>query len=145
MTIYDYLGVKEEDLLKDYNIPQESIIESLSDNLLKRKAIVCFRNIENISLKLSINRGEHYLQVIEIKLKEPSELETIAYCIQKAIKYRILFVFEYDERYLVCWRSFNLTQSTENVYTTNTMECTSWIYNEYLDTAPLLMCNVTLL
>ena len=45
---------------------------------------------------------------------------------------------------MVCWRSFNLTLSTENVYTDNTIECTSWIYDEYLDTTPLLMCNISL-
>jgi len=130
MTIYEYLGIN--DTLLDISIPQETIINNISDTHLQSEANYIFNVIDDIKLRVSINRNEHYLQVIEINLNSPLNIERISYLVQKAIKYRILFVFVYDKRFLLLWRDFYLNENTDNVYTYHKMRCSEWIYEEYL-------------
>ena len=138
MKIYEFLGI--DHLLMDIPIPNEAILENVDAGSYSQ-AVVAFRNIDYISLKVSLNRDEHYLQVIEIGLNTPRDIDAIAKIIQKTIKYRILFIFTYQEHYLILWRNFKLTDSTEYVYSDGVAYCTDWIYDESLDMDVLWTCN----
>ena len=138
MKIYEFLGI--DHLLMDIPIPHEAILENVDAGSYSQ-AVAAFRNIDYISLKVSLNRDEHYLQVIEIGLNTPRDIDAIAKIIQKTIKYRILFIFTYQEHYLILWRNFKLTDSTEYVYSDGVAYCTDWIYDESLDMDVLWTCN----
>ena len=86
MKIYEFLGI--DHLLMDIPIPHEAILENVDAGSYSQ-AVAAFRNIDYISLKVSLNRDEHYLQVIEIGLNTPRDIDAIAKIIQKTIKYRI--------------------------------------------------------
>ena len=112
MTIYDYLGINDDDLL-NVEIPIKTILDNINNITLRWEAEELFDEIKDIKLKLSINRNEHYLQVLEINMKSAVNIERIAFIIQKTIKYRILFVFNYQDKNLLLWRSFKMTKSTD--------------------------------
>lgn len=139
MTIYESLGLDKILLDESQEIPKEMIIDSLENRVLKDKAEKVFQNIDKINLVCSVERKEHYLQVVEISLNKAEEIETISRIIQSAIKYRVLFIYKFRSRYLILWRSFKVTESTEHVYTDHTTSCTNWIYGEYLTTD--ILCN----
>lgn len=130
MTIYECLGI--EAFLLNENIPIDLIIENLDNQELKKDARVFFDDILRVSIRASFNRNNHFLQVLEVNLKNADHINEISILIQKAIKYQVFFVFEYDERYLLLRRSFNMTMSTEYVYTEHASFCTDWIYIENL-------------
>ena len=130
MTIYECLGI--DGILLDQQIPIELILENIENPALRKDAEIYFLSINQVSIRASIQRGDHYLQVLEVVLDAPEYIREISFLIQKAIKYRILFVFIYEDRYLIVRRSFNLTMSTENVYSQNVSFCSDWIYDEYL-------------
>ncbi len=130
MTIYEALGIDQN--LLSYEISKEDVIYNLATKDLQDKAYLAFDSVDSIVLKASINRSDHCLQVLEINLSSPRNIERISYVIQKAIRHRVLFVFTYESRYLILWRSFHMTESTENVYTDHATRCTNWIYGEYL-------------
>jgi len=138
MKIYEFLGI--DHLLMDIPIPQDAILENV-DAGAYGEAVAAFRNIDYISLRVSLNRDEHYLQVMEIGMNTPRDIDVIAKIIQKTIKYRILFIFTYQEHYLILWRNFKLTDSTEYVYSDGVAYCTDWIYDESLDMDVLWTCN----
>ena len=138
MKIYEFLGI--DHLLMDIPIPQDAILENV-DAGSYGEAVAAFRNIDYISLRVSLNRDEHYLQVMEIGMNTPRDIDVIAKIIQKTIKYRILFIFTYQEHYLILWRNFKLTDSTEYVYSDGVAYCTDWIYDESLDMDVLWTCN----
>ena len=138
MKIYEFLGI--DHLLMDIPIPQDAILENV-DAGSYGEAVAAFRNIDYISLRVSLNRDEHYLQVMEIGINTPRDIDVIAKIIQKTIKYRILFIFTYQEHYLILWRNFKLTDSTEYVYSDGVAYCTDWIYDESLDMDVLWTCN----
>lgn len=131
MTIYECLGV--DSFLLDEMIPIELIIENIERLDQRYDAQMFFKDIVRVSLRASLNRGNHYLQVIEVELSKTKHINEISFLIQKAIKYQILFVFVYEERYLLLRRSFNLTESTENVTTSAASYTSDWIYKEYLE------------
>ena len=131
MTIYECLGI--DHILLDQAIPKELIIENIEKEALKEDAEYYFRVIDQVTLRASIQRGDdHYLQVFEVELNTPDFIREISFLIQKAIKYRVLFIFVFEGRYLIVRRSFNLTMSTENVHTDSAPFCSDWIYEEYL-------------
>ena len=131
MTIYECLGI--DHILQDQAIPKELIIENIENEDLRYDAEYYFRVIDQVSLRASIQRGEeHFLQVFEVELNSPNFIREISFLIQKAIKYRVLFIFVFEGRYLIVRRSFNLTMSTENVHTDSASFCSDWIYEEYL-------------
>ena len=130
MTIYETLGIDQN--LRNDEIPKEAIIYNLSTEDLQDEAYIAFDSVDSIVLRASINRSDHCLQVLEVNLSSPQNIERISYVVQKAIRHRVLFVFTYESRYLILWRNFNITASTENVYTYHTARCTNWIYGEYL-------------
>ena len=130
MTIYETLGIDHS--LCNVEIPKDAIVDNLSTAELQDEACAALGLVESILLKASINRSDHCLQVLEVNLVSPQNIERISYLIQKAIRHRILFVFVFESRYLILWRNFNITASTENVYTYHTTYCTNWIYSEYL-------------
>ncbi len=131
MTIYECLGIN--DILINIDIPKETILKNISSNTLKTDAERCFSSIKKITLKASIHRNNHYLQIIEIKLDRANEIDLISKVIQKSIKYRILFIFNYSEHYMLLWRNFQMTESTEYVYTEHISSSTNWIYSEYFN------------
>ena len=131
MTIYECLGI--DHILLDQEIPKDRIIKNIEKEDLRHDAEFCFRVIDQVSLRASIQRGEdHFLQVLEITLNSPDFIREISFLIQKAIKYRVLFIFVFEGRYLIVRRSFNLTMSTENVHSDSAPFCSDWIYEEYL-------------
>lgn len=138
MTIYESLGI--ENILLDVDIPKETILENIAANLYY-EAKSCFEVVNGIKLRASINRENHYLQIIEINLNEPIHIERLSYILQKAIKYRVLFLFVFRKRYLFTWRNFNITTSTDNVYTQHITYCSDWIYEESLNGEILYYCN----
>ena len=131
MTIYECLGI--DHILLDQEIPKDLIIKNIEKEDLRHDAEFYFRVIDQVSLRASIQRGEdHFLQVLEITLNSPDFIREISFLIQKAIKYRVLFIFAFEGRYLIVRRSFNLTMSTENVHSDSAPFCSDWIYEEYL-------------
>ena len=139
MTIYEFLGFGST---LDIEIPKEKIIENLSWPFTANTANRYFSQIDSVILRASLNRQEHYLQVLEVNLNDASNIDDISVMIQKAIKYRILFVFVYQERYLLVCRNFDLTESTENVYTSKVTCGTDWIYQENLNDDMFCSCNI---
>ena len=131
MTIYECLGIDQ--VLLDMMIPKENIVENLPTGEMRRAAAMEFAVIDKITLRASLQRNRHYLQVIEIELLKPENIEQISFLIQKAVKYRVLFVFVFQERYLLLWRNFIATARTENVSTAHINKCTNWIYKESLN------------
>ena len=131
MTIYDCLGIEE--FLINETIPLDMIIENIDNFNLRRDADVFFRDISRVSIRASLNRGNHFMQVVEVELNSADHISEISLLIQKAIRYQVLFVFVYDDRYLILRRSFNLTMSTEHVYSDHISFCTDWIYKEHLE------------
>ena len=131
MTIYECLGISE--FLIDETIPVDLIIENIDRDNLKHDADVFFRDIERVSIRASFNRGNHYMQVIEVELNSADYIEEISMLIQNAIRYPILFIFVYKERYLLIRRNFNLTMSTEHVSSIHIGFCSNWIYKEHLE------------
>lgn len=117
----------------DETIPVDTIIENIDHSDMRYDANVYFNDIFRVSIRASLMRASRYLQVIEIDLNSADHVNEISFLIQKAIRYQILFVFVYEERYLLLRRSFNLTMSTEHVYTDNVSFCSDWIYKEDLD------------
>ena len=83
MKIYEFLGI--DHLLMDIPIPQNAILENV-DAGSYGEAVAAFRNIDYISLRVSLNRDEHYLQVMEIGMNTPRDIDVIAKIIQKTIK-----------------------------------------------------------
>ena len=131
MTIYECLGIEE--FLIDETIPTDLIIENIDRSDLRYDASVFFKDITRVSIRASLNRGNHFMQVVEVELNNVDHISEISILIQKAIRYQILFVFVYEDRYLILRRSFNLTMSTEHVYTDHTSFSTDWIYGESLE------------
>jgi len=131
MTVYEYLGIQE--YLINEIIPKEDILDSLDDIGKKQEAEDAFRDISHIFLRASLCRFGCYLQVVEIELTDVDCLYEISYFVQRAIKYQVLFVFNYEGRYLLARRSLEITKSTEHVYTENVSFCTNWIYEESLE------------
>ena len=146
MTIYECLGI--EKYLIDETIPTDLIIENIDSDDLRCDAHVYFKDIFRVSIRASLNRGNHFMQVIEVELNRADHISEISALIQKAIRYQVLFVFVFEERYLILRRSFNLTISSEHVYTDHTSFSTDWIYKENLedefvamfDTAEIVNC-----
>ena len=141
MTIYECLGMGNK--LLNFNISKNDILANIP--ILKNEIDITrsLSFVDAISLKLSINRAKHYLQVIEVKLNHPVCIDEISYIIQKAIRYRVLFIFTYEERYIILWRNFQLTNSTDHVYSEHICYCTDWIYGECLNSSVLLEHNIT--
>lgn len=131
MTIYECLGIGE--YLIDETIPTDLIIENIDRADLRYDAGVFFQDITRVSIRASLNRGNHFMQVVEVELNNVDHISEISVLIQKAIRYQVLFVFVYEDRYLILRRSFNLTTSTENVYTDHASFSTDWIYGECLE------------
>ena len=131
MTIYECLGI--EKYLIDETIPTDLIIENIDSDDLRCDARVYFKDIFRVSIRSSLNRGNHFMQVIEVVLNRADHINEISALIQKAIRYQVLFVFVFEERYLILRRSFNLTLSTEHVYTDHASFSTDWIYKENLE------------
>ena len=146
MTIYECLGI--EKYLIDETIPTDLIIENIDSDDLRCDAHVYFKDIFRVSIRASLNRGNHFMQVIEVELNRADHISEISALIQKAIRYQVLFVFVFEERYLILRRSFNLTISSEHVYTDHASFSTDWIYKENLedefvamfDTAEIVNC-----
>lgn len=146
MTIYECLGI--EKYLIDETIPTDLIIENIDSDDLRCDAHVYFKDIFHVSIRASLNRGNHFMQVIEVELNRADHISEISALIQKAIRYQVLFVFVFEERYLILRRSFNLTISSEHVYTDHASFSTDWIYKENLedefvamfDTAEIVNC-----
>ena len=130
MTIYETLGIDHN--LQYNEIPEDLIIYNLPSEDLQSEARLIFDSVDSFVLRASINRSDHCLQVIEVNLSFPQNIDRISYIVQKAIRHRVLFIFAYEQRYLILWRNFNINESTENVYTQHTTCCTNWIYSEYL-------------
>ena len=130
MTIYEALGI--EDYLVDTVIPKEVLLENMQSSALSKNAKTYFKVIDRVVLRTSIPRSVYELHVIEISLNEPKFIQEISKIIQTAIKYQILFVFSYKERFLIARRSFELTDSTDHVYSENISFTTEWIYSENL-------------
>lgn len=130
MNIYECLCI-ENDLIY-HTIPKELIIEN-TDYKTQFNAYCYFHDVNYVAIRASFNRNEHYLQVVEIQLNNADHINEISYIIQKAIKYQVLFVFVFFVRYMLLYRDFEMTQSTENVYTDNIHFCSNWIYQEILD------------
>ena len=141
MTIYECLGISE--YLMDETIPVDTIIENIDNSDMRYDANVFFNDISRVSIRASFMRVNRYLQVIEITLNSADHINEISFLIQKAIRYQILFVFIYEDRYLLLRRSFNLTMSTEHVYTEHASFCSDWMYKEDLDDENLVYLNVT--
>ena len=97
MTIYECLGI--DHFLMDEQIPVDFIIENINNESLRNDAEFYFRVIDRVSIRASIARGDHYLQVLEVQLNSPDYVQEISFAIQKAIKYRVFFVFIYKNRY----------------------------------------------
>ena len=131
MTIYECLGIGE--YLIDETIPTDLIIENIDRADLRYDAGVFFQDITRVSIRASLNRGNHFMQVVEVELNNVDHISEISVLIQKAIRYQVLFVFVYEDRYLILRRSFNLTTSTEHVYTDHASFSTDWIYGECLE------------
>lgn len=140
MNIYECLGLKTH--LMNLDISTENIIKSISDLKIKQESERIFAVIKNIKLQFSIHQGECCFQVIEIELSAPENINEISRIMQQVIKYRILFVFTFDDRYLLLWRNNILTENTEYVYTTHTVQCTNWIYAESLHEDILFNCDI---
>lgn len=130
MTIYDAIGLTEGFICED--IPVDTLKQQLLSTSMSYDAEKAFSNVEKVTLKTSIERNQEYLHVIEVEISKATNIELICTLIQRLIKYRVLFVFVYDERYLVSWRSFKMTESTENVNSSSMEYCTGWIYKEQL-------------
>ena len=130
MTIFEALGIEEH--LIDITIPKETILDNLQSGFLARDAKRYFEKIDSVILRASLQRDNFELQVLEISLNEPKYIQEISTLIQTAIKYRILFVFSYDDRYLLVRRNFRLTASTDHVYSEHFTYTTEWIYKENL-------------
>lgn len=131
MTLYECLGI--DPFLMNETIPADMIIDNIDQAGLRNDARRFFNDITRVSLRASFNRDNHYLQVIEVELNNVMHINEISVLIQKAIRYQVLFVFVYDERYLLMRRSFNITLSTEHVYTEHASFCSDWIYRENLE------------
>lgn len=130
MTIYEALGIEE--LLVDITIPKETIYENLQYSSLSRNAKRYFEVVERVILRATVQRFDFELHIIEVSLNEPKYIQEISAIIQTAIKYRILFVFSFNERFLLLRRSFQLTVSTDHVYSDSISLTTDWIYSENL-------------
>lgn len=131
MTIYEFLGI-EEFLIKE-EIPINLIIENIDNDDLKENANRFFDEISSIYIRASVKRSKNFLQVIEIHLINADHIEEISKLIQMAIKYQILFIFCYEERYLFLYRNYTLSQKTDCVSTRYKSYSTDWIYQEYLE------------
>lgn len=131
MTIYEYIGIDE--LLIDEPIPIDLIIENIDREHMRFDANVFFEDINRISIRASLDRGNHFLQVIQVDLNNACHIDEISRLIQNAIKYQVLFIFVFEDRYLLLRRSFNVTLSSEHVYTQHASLCTDWIYKENLN------------
>ena len=131
MTIYECLGI--EDVLINETIPISLIIENIDNLKLRRKANIYFDSVENVSLRASIsNRSNDYIQVVEVDLRNADYINDISTMIQKAIRYQVLFVFNYGGKYLILRRSFKINKKTDCVSTNTVSFCTDWIYKEHL-------------
>lgn len=105
MTLYECLGI--DPFLMNETIPADMIIDNIDQAGLRNDARRFFNDITRVSLRASFNRDNHYLQVIEVELNNVMHINEISVLIQKAIRYQVLFVFVYDERYLLMRRSFS--------------------------------------
>lgn len=130
MTIYESLGI-EKDLL-DIEIPKDTILDNLQRVTLPNSAEYYFSVIDRVVLRASINRSGYDLQIIEVKLNDAKYISEISFIIQTAIKYQIIFIFSFDNRYLFARRSFKLTEMTEHVYSEHLSASSDWIYEESL-------------
>lgn len=130
MTIYEVLGIEE--YLVNMTIPKDTILDNIQNSALSRNAKCYFEVIDRVVLRASIHRSDFELQVVEISLNKPKYIREISQLIQTAIKYRILFVFVYDNRYLITRRNFRLTESTDHVYSEYLSYTTEWLYEENL-------------
>lgn len=128
--LYRYLGI--ENYLLNISIPKETLLKNLQNRRLIEAAERVFSIVNYIVLRTTISRNGLELQVIEISLVEPKFIQEISMFIQTAIKYRILFVFTYNERYLIARRNFELTDSTAHVSSEYLSYTTNWIYDENL-------------
>ena len=137
MTIYEALGIEE--FLVNMTIPKDTILDNIQYSALSRNAKHYFEVIDRVVLRASIHRSDFELQIVEISLNTPKYIHEISQLIQTAIKYRILFVFVYDDRYLIARRNFRLTESTDHVYSEYLSYSTEWIYEENLTSD--IICN----
>ena len=137
MTIYEALGIEES--LVDIPIPKDTILQNIQNSPLSWSAKSYFKVIDRVVLRASIHRSGYELQVLEINLNEPKYIQEISLLVQTAIKYRILFVFTYDDRYLIVRRNFRLTETTDHVYSEYLSYTTEWLYKENLVAAGVLM------
>ena len=119
-------------MLLDIEIPKSTIIENIDDWQMQCDAKKCFKYISGVRLRASLNQGDEYLQVIEIHLNKAKKIREITEIIQKTIKYQVLFVFVYRERFLITYRDFKVANRAENVSTGHISYCTNWIYIEDL-------------
>lgn len=130
MTLYECLGI--DDVLFDESIPIDVIINNI-DSRKQEDARHYFKEIKRVSIRASIKRNDHFLQVIEVELNAANFIEEISEYIQSAIKYQVLFVFDFEERYLLTYRNYTITESTQHVYTEHKSYATAWIYKECLE------------
>lgn len=130
MTIYEALGIEES--LVNIPIPKDTILQNIQNSPLSWSARSYFKVIDRVVLRASIHRSGYELQVLEINLNEPKYIQEISLLVQTAIKYRILFVFTYDDRYLIVRRNFRLTETTDHVYSEYLSYTTEWLYKENL-------------
>ena len=137
MTIYEAMGIEE--LLINIPIPKDTILQNIQNSPLSWSAKSYFNVIDRVVLRASIHRLGDELQVLEINLNEPKYIQEISLLVQTAIKYRILFVFTYDDRYLIVRRNFRLTETTDHVYSEYLSYTTEWLYKENL--VAEIICN----
>ena len=138
MTIYEALGIEET--LINIPIPKDTILDNIQNSTLSRNAKRYFEVIDQVVLRASIQRSNLELQIVEISLNAPKYIHEISMLIQTAIKYRIIFIFVFDNRYLIGRRSFRLTESTDHVYSEDLSYSTEWIYQENLIAD--ILCNL---
>ena len=130
MTIYEALGIEKN--LLDIDIPKKIILDNLQSSQQLQKAQNYFKVIDKVILRASLQRSNYELQVIEISLTKPKFIQEISLLIQTAIKYHIIFVFTYNDMALIMQRSFQMTNSTDHIYSYSVSLTTEWIYFENL-------------
>ena len=130
MTIYEALGI--ENILLNIDIPQKIILDNLQSSQHLQKAQNYFKVIDKVILRASLQRSNCELQVIEISLTKPKFIQEISLLIQTAIKYHIVFIFTYNDMALIMQRNFQMTNSTDHIYSYGVSLSTEWIYFENL-------------
>ena len=137
MTIYEAIGIGE--FLINIPISKDIILNNLQNSTLSKNSKQYFEVVNSVILRASIQRSNLELHVIEVSLNNAKYIQEISALIQSAIKYRILFIFIYNDRYLIARRSFQLTVSTDHVYSEHLSYATEWIYKENLISD--ILCN----